>query len=138
MFGLMVGLWLTVLCVVWALTGSYWLQALALNGCIPAYRLLTRRAAKTRPFPPYPDPPPPQRPTIVKLGVGGAAVAVMAGITVGLGYGLADLGLYPGVWAVFFLGFALPFLALANHFGTQPKPRPAAIPAKGTVGGSRY
>ena|SRR5919198_6414293 len=70
-------------------------------------------------FPPYPDPKPPSHP--LKWLFIAASLVTAFGVEVALYYGLAAIGLYPGVWVFFTLAFLIPLAGLYNKYGRQRK-----------------
>jgi hypothetical protein len=111
---------LVILWSTYALSGSNDLQALVMVVLALTWRPFRYRAAKKRPFPPFPDPPPrATNPKGIALLIGGLAISI--GVMWLLYRGLGALSVYPGAWVFFMLGFGLPLAFLGNKFGRQPK-----------------
>lgn len=110
-----------VLCVVWALTHSRWLQAAAMIVLVIVWRLFPTRWVSRRPLPLHRRGRPPVSKTRKRI-VLTCIVLVDLGVIVGLSVALGRLDLYPGPWAMFWLGFAAPFAILVTRFATQPPP----------------
>src|SRR6266496_4000060 len=115
-------IFLAQIAILWgtyALTGSNAVQGLLMVALSFTWTPFQRRAARTRPFAPLPDPAP--RPSPKGIPVLIAAVVISLGIQWLLYRGLAKIGVYPGVWVFFMLGFLLPVVVLINRYGRQPE-----------------
>lgn len=115
---------LVLLICTWAVysaTGSGLFSAAPMYVVPLAFRPVHRRAARLRPLPPYPDPPPPKG-----LGWRGALFCTAwIGITLALILGSASvahrfMAFEPGPWFWFSLWFLGPLMIVGNYCGTQP------------------
>lgn len=106
---------------VYAITGSVLAQILALFALLIPQRLLARRAAAARPFPPYPGRPPEERP-VHKAVLFVAAIGVVLALQIGLARSTEALfGFEPGAWFWFWVCFAVPLMVIGNRYGVQPQ-----------------
>lgn len=103
------------LALCWALTHSAWIQWVVLLASVLAWRLLMR-FGRFQPFPPWAnqsDSGPKPRRWLLVTGV----LVTMLALTIGLSFGLARLGMYPGPWAIWWLVLGAPFIVVAHRIG---------------------
>jgi hypothetical protein len=104
-----------VLCLAWALTHSSWLQAAVMLACFYPLRALSVRAADTSPFPTRTASETRLQELLLIVGF----LALLFGFGVGLSQILKTSDIYPGPYALAYLGAWVPLAVAWNLLGYQ-------------------